>query len=122
MQTNKFKNFKYSWNSAQVGNCYIYNKDLMIDIGMPFSAIKPYYKDIKLLLLTHQHLDHIKISTLKKIIFERPLLKILCCNFLVDFLKQNGIYGKNIYILQLDKQYDLGKYLITPVYAPHDVR
>lgn len=104
------------------GNCYIYNKDLMIDIGLPWKKIELYYKDIKLLLLTHQHGDHINISSLKKFIFERPSLIILCCDFLIDFLKENGIYGKNIYILHIDKQYDLGKYLITPVYAPHDVR
>lgn len=37
------------------GNAVIYNKDIMVDCGISFSKIKPYYKDIKLLFLTHIH-------------------------------------------------------------------
>lgn len=43
-------------SSSSQGNCYIYNKDLMIDIGVSFIKVKPYLKDIKLILLTHGHL------------------------------------------------------------------
>ena len=39
--------------SSSKGNCYIYNSDLMIDIGVPFEKIKPYINDIRLLCLTH---------------------------------------------------------------------
>ena len=41
--------------SSSSGNCYIYNKDLMVDIGVGFNKIKDYLKDIKLILLSHQH-------------------------------------------------------------------
>lgn len=40
-------------SSSSKGNCYIYNNDLMIDIGVPFRKIKDYKNDIKILCLTH---------------------------------------------------------------------
>lgn len=40
-------------SSNSTGNCYIYNEDLMLDIGVAFSKIKPYIRKIKLLCLTH---------------------------------------------------------------------
>lgn len=42
-------------SSNSLGNCYIYNKELMVDVGVAFSKIKPYLKDIKAILLTHRH-------------------------------------------------------------------
>ena len=41
--------------SSSKGNCYIYNEDLMIDVGIPYSKIKEYLKPVKLILLTHRH-------------------------------------------------------------------
>ena len=41
--------------SGSNGNAIIYNQDIMVDCGVSFSKIKPYYKQIKLLLLTHIH-------------------------------------------------------------------
>lgn len=37
------------------GNAIVYNQDIMIDCGVPFRKLKFYYKQIKLLLLTHIH-------------------------------------------------------------------
>ena len=108
-------------SSSSSGNCYIYNQDLMVDIGVPFSKIKSYYKDIKLLLLTHLHSDHLMKTTLKKIIYEKPTLKIVCGWWLVNNLVEIGVDKKNIYVLEIDKKYDLGKYIIEPVMAFHDV-
>lgn len=42
-------------------------KDVMIDCGVPYSKLKDELYDVKYLLLTHIHSDHIKPSTLKKI-------------------------------------------------------
>lgn len=42
-------------SSSSKGNCYIYNKDLMVDVGVSYSKIKEYLKEIKLILLSHQH-------------------------------------------------------------------
>lgn len=42
-------------SSSSKGNCYIYDKDLMVDVGVAYSKIEEYLKDIKLILLSHQH-------------------------------------------------------------------
>lgn len=36
------------------GNAVLYDNSILVDIGLPYSKIKPYVKNIKLLLLTHQ--------------------------------------------------------------------
>ena len=54
-------------SSSKDGNCYIYNQDLMIDIGVSFAKIKSYIKDIKLLCLTHEHSDHLRKKTIQKL-------------------------------------------------------
>lgn len=107
--------------SSSAGNCYIYNKDLMIDIGVSYAKVKPYLKDIKLLLLTHAHFDHFNSKTIAKALYEQPNIMILCGEWLREKLLEIGINKRNIYILELDKTYNLGKYLITPVMAIHDV-
>ena len=43
-------------SSGSHGNCIIYHKIIVIDMGVSFSAIKPYIKDLQLVLLTHEHL------------------------------------------------------------------
>lgn len=108
-------------SSSSKGNCYIYNKDLMLDIGVSFSKIRPYIRDLKLLLLTHRHQDHINKKTLKKLIYEMPTLKIVCGEWMVQLLVNLGVNKKNIFILKTNKKYDLGKYIIEPVEAIHDV-
>ena len=107
--------------SSSSGNCYIYNKDLMIDIGVSYSKIKDYLKSIKVILLTHAHSDHLNKKTLKKSLFEHPNIKIICGKWLVDILVQLGINKQNIWILQTEKKYDIGEYIIEPVIAVHDI-
>lgn len=108
-------------SSSSKGNCYIYNKDLMIDMGVSYTRVKPYLKDIKLLLLTHIHADHFNAKTIAKALYEHPNIKIICGEWLKGKLLDIGINKGNIYVLELDKTYDLGKYIITPVMAVHDV-
>lgn len=107
--------------SSSNGNAYIYFGDLLLDIGVSYAKIKPYIQNIKLILLTHQHGDHLNIKTLQKVIYENPKIRICCGWFLVDKLVQAKIPKKNIFVLELDKTYMIGNYLITPVMAIHDV-
>lgn len=108
-------------SSSSSGNCYIYNQDTMLDIGVSFKKIKPYIKNIKLLCLTHQHLDHINKKTIKKLLYEKPTIKIICGEWLVQLLIDLGINKKNIYVFKINRKYDLGKYIIELVSAIHDV-
>lgn len=108
-------------SSSSKGNCYIYNKDIMLDIGVSFIKIKEYLKDINLILLTHCHQDHVNKKTLAKVIYEKPTIKIACGIWMVKLLMNLGVPLKNIYVLELNKTYNLGKYIIQPVPAEHDV-
>jgi phosphoribosyl 1,2-cyclic phosphodiesterase len=62
-------------STGSKGNCVII-EDIMIDIGVPFKLIKERLYDIKTILLTHIHTDHIKEATLKQIIKLFPHIKI----------------------------------------------
>ena len=41
--------------SGSNGNCLIFNKYMAIDMGIPYRQIKPYLKELKVVLLTHIH-------------------------------------------------------------------
>ncbi len=42
-------------SSSSDGNCIVFNKYLAIDMGIPYKQIKPYLKELKVILLTHIH-------------------------------------------------------------------
>jgi len=42
-------------STGSKGNAVIANKAVLIDCGVPFKALKMYYKKLKLVLLTHIH-------------------------------------------------------------------
>lgn len=107
--------------SSSKGNCYIYNKDLMVDVGVPYSKIKDYLKDIKVICLTHAHSDHFNKTTIKKIAYEYPNIKYMAGRFLSFDLMECGVPLENIGVLHEDIWYDIGEYEISPVVAIHDV-
>ena len=104
-------------NSGSDGNCIIYHKTIAVDMGIPFSKIKPYLYDLQLIALTHIHSDHFNLSTIKRIAFERPGLRFLCGKWLVPYL--DGI--KNIDVCEIGIIYDYGIFKISAVKAYHDV-
>lgn len=114
-------NFLKIISSSSAGNCYIYFDDIMLDIGVPYSKIKPYTQKIKLILLSHIHSDHLNIRTLKKMLYENPKIKIGCGWFLVEELLKEQIPPKNIFVFEVDKTYTFDNYVIKPAMALHDV-
>ncbi|WNF18879.1 MBL fold metallo-hydrolase [Staphylococcus warneri] len=63
-------------STGSKGNSVVIN-DIMIDCGIAFKKLKEYLYDIKYLLLTHIHNDHIKPTTLKRIRKEFPHIKVI---------------------------------------------
>ena len=106
-------------SSGSSGNCCILNDYLMIDIGVSYKAIKPFKSKLKLLLLTHIHSDHINTKTLKRLIKERPTLRIGCCRWMLP--KLEGIPKRNIDILEIGKKSKYSLFQITPVKLYHNV-
>ena len=103
--------------SSSKGNSVIYHDCIMIDCGLPYSKIKEHIKDLQLLLLTHSHSDHFKISTIKKMKYEKPSLRIGCCEWMLHLLTDI----RNVDIYEIGKIYNYNKFQISPVKLYHDV-
>lgn len=104
-------------SSSSRGNAILYNNIALVDIGVPYSKIKP-FKDIQVIFLTHTHGDHLNVSTLKRIAKERPKIRIACGVWMIEKLK--GIKN-NIDVLEFGKWYDYGLFKVAIGKLYHDV-
>ncbi|GIM51995.1 hypothetical protein CAPN004_10250 [Capnocytophaga cynodegmi] len=103
--------------SGSSGNAIIYDKKILVDCGVSFKALQPYLKEIKIVLLTHKHSDHLNLRTLQILQNHRPTLRIACCSWLIEELPNL----KNIDVLEIGKMYNYGSLKVSPVKAYHDV-
>lgn len=62
--------------SGSSGNC-VRVGDMLFDIGVPISKVRPMLYEIRYLLLTHRHSDHIHMRTLKSIKKSFPRLQVI---------------------------------------------
>lgn len=103
------------------GNAVVLNDYILIDCGVSFKALKDVYKDLKIVLLTHAHNDHIKKATIKKLASERPTLRFACCVWLVPILINCNVSERNIDVLTVGKIYNYGAFKVSPIKLYHDV-
>lgn len=104
-------------SSSSKGNSVLYHNSILVDCGVSFAALKPYLYDIDIVLLTHEHKDHINIKTLTKLVDERPTLRIGCCEWMVDLIP----YWSKIDVYEVGKEYDYGNFKLIPIKLYHDV-
>lgn len=107
--------------SGSSGNCLIINKFLVLDLGISFKKIKPFYKDIKLVFISHGHIDHLNKTCVKMLARERPTVRFAVGKWLVPILLECGVSKQNIDIIEAPKVYDYGICKISPVVLYHDV-
>lgn len=100
------------------GNAVIIN-NVLIDCGVPFKALKPYCRDIDLVLLTHIHSDHFRPSTVKRLAAERPTLRFGCGEWLVKKLLDAGVNPQNTDVLEMERKYDYGGFRVKPFMLLH---
>lgn len=103
--------------SGSSGNAIIYHSSIAVDCGVPYLAMKPFEKDLKIIILTHRHKDHININTLKTLQSNRPTLRIGCCEWMLPGLK--GL--KNIDVYEIGLIYNYGEFKLSPIKLYHDV-
>lgn len=103
------------------GNCLILNKFLVLDLGIPFKKIKPYYKDIKLVFISHTHGDHLNRTCVKTLAKERPTVRFCVGRWLVPILLECGVEKTNIDIIEAGKVYNYGMCKISPITLYHDI-
>lgn len=104
-------------STGSKGNAIIYFNSILVDVGISFSRIEPYLKDIQIVLLTHQHSDHFKLNVIKRIQEERPSIRFGCGSFLADKLQDI----RNLDIYESGKMYDYGSFKVSPITLYHDV-
>ena len=105
--------------SGSKGNCVVLFDSILVDIGVAYKLIKPYTMQIKIVTWSHKHSDHLNKSTLKKILFERPSIRVAVCEHEYNNAVECG--AKNIDILEHGKWYDYGIYQIATFKTYHDV-
>lgn len=104
-------------SSGSAGNAVLYFDNILVDVGVPYSSIQPFIRDIQLVFISHVHHDHFNIETIRRIQFERPTVRFAVGRWMVDYM--DGI--KNIDILDLFKWYDYGSFKMALIKLYHDV-
>lgn len=115
---------KFSYNilkSGSKGNAIIVENIFLFDCGVPYSTIKPYLKDIKLVFISHVHSDHINKSTIHTIAYNKPNIKFLVGEYLVDTLVKCDVQKKNILTIKENKWYNIGLAKVMIQELVHDV-
>lgn len=107
--------------SGSKGNAVIIRKIILIDCGVSFKKLEPYYKDLKIVFLTHIHSDHFNKTTIKKLAEERPTLRFACSSWLLVPLLECGVKRKNIDIVQVGTRMDYKRFKISAIKLYHDV-
>lgn len=104
------------------GNAVLLENGLLLDCGVPFKLIEPHLKKIKAVFVSHEHKDHMNISTLKRIHELRPTVRFLAGFWLKRYLDMSGIKKSNIDYLIPNKTYDYNLFKIIPFILIHDVK
>ena len=108
-------------SSGSDGNAVVINDIILIDCGVPFKSLKPYYQKLKLVLLTHIHSDHFNKRTIKRLAQEKPLLRFGCGRWLAEPLTACGVSKSNIDILDADVINNYGVCNVIPFELVHNV-
>lgn len=107
--------------SGSDSNCIVIEDTIALDMGISFKKLGNYSKDLKLVLLTHQHSDHFNKTTIKTLASKRPTLRWGCCEWLVDKLLECGVNKKNVDVYSIGKKYNYGFVKVVPILLYHDV-
>lgn len=113
-------NYKIISTGSQ-GNAVVINESILIDCGVGFKALGNVYRQLKMVLLTHEHVDHFNGRTLKRLAQERPTLRFGCCRWLVEKLAAAGVPKEKIDLYEIGKLYDYHSFQVSPVKLYHNV-
>lgn len=104
------------------GNAVLLNDSVLVDCGVPFKALQPYLRGLRLVLLTHRHGDHFKVETVRRLAQERPTLRFACCPWMVEHLLQAGVSAKHIDVCGIGAGICYGgNFTFEPFQLFHDV-
>lgn len=109
-------------STGSKGNAVILNNEILIDCGVPYKALKPFVKGLKLVLLTHIHSDHFKPETIRRLATERPALRFGCGKWLLPSVLACGVpkWRIDIYTPNTKNRYT-GDLQLTMIPTKHNV-
>ena len=107
--------------TGSTGNFSVIEDCVAIDVGVPYITVEPYMARLKLVLITHRHQDHFKVSTVRRMAVEKPMLRFGCGPFLAEKLVDAGVRKGQIDILHSGLLYNYGTCNVIPFYVYHDV-
>lgn len=107
--------------TGSTGNAVLINDSMLIDCGVPFSAIRPCMKDLRIVMLTHAHGDHFNASTIRRLAADRPTLRWVSPPWLVPELLKY-VSAKMIDIAHPGKALVYGQFHLFIEEAFHDVK
>lgn len=107
------------------GNAVRLNGNILLDCGVPFKNLEGVYRELNLVLLTHQHQDHFNRATIRRLAADRPLLRFGCCQWMVLPLVEAGVSVYKIDCFSPGRTYQYNIYgnpvRIEPFELFHDV-
>ena len=105
------------------GNCVLLNDIIAFDMGVPYKMIAPYVRNLRLVLLSHIHGDHFNPATIRRIAEERPSLRWVCGEWLVQPLLDAGVDKYRIDVLDTEtcNGYDNMSVIVGRFDLVHDV-
>ncbi|MFI3254409.1 MAG: MBL fold metallo-hydrolase [Eubacteriales bacterium] len=106
-------------SSGSEGNAVLLSCGILIDCGVSFKKLKDIASHIKLIFLTHEHSDHLKLSTLKRLLEEYPKIKVACSEFLLPKLQELPL--KKIRVLPVGALVSWGPFQSQSFPLHHDV-
>lgn len=120
--------------SGSDGNCIIYRDKVMVDIGIKLkdkALIEPYLENIKVIIITHRHSDHLQLPLMKWLIRKHPNIVFMYLQDVREYLdekltrRENGesiqIEVPKEIIIEPKKVYNLGFVKYQPINVYHDV-
>ncbi len=108
-------------NSGSDGNATIIENMILIDCGVSFKKLRDYYRDLKLVFISHRHSDHMNKRTIKQLAENRPTLRFLIGDFLLGELLECGVNRSNIDVIGLGEKFYYGKFEVMIFKLYHDV-
>lgn len=109
-------------STGSVGNATVINRFILVDCGVNFKALEPFYRDLKIVLLTHIHTDHFQKTAIRILAQMRPTLRFACGRWLVKPLLECGVATQNIDVLEPNIIYNYGLCNIIQVPLHHNVQ
>lgn len=121
-----------SFGSGSSGNCYYFStgsEGLLIDAGVGIRTLKKYLHDynikldeIKNILITHDHADHIKAVGVLSAEYDMPVYatKEVHDGILRNYCVHKKIPSANAHVIDKDVRMKIGDFYITPFTVPHD--